>query len=100
MLIKAPSRYPYWYNEYDAQVAEYAREHGLVYADLRKAEEEIGLDFSTDTYDGGLHLNFAGAEKNSRYFAKLLKKNYELTDFRGDPLYDAKLSEYKAGTVD
>ena len=99
MLIKAPSVYPYWYDEHAAQIEEYAAANGLVYVDLRPLAEEIGLDYSVDTYDGGLHLNFSGAEKNSRYFAKLLKKYYDLNDLSGDPSYDRKLEAYKAERI-
>ena len=63
ILIKAPSLYPYWYEEYDAQIAEFAGKHGLAYYDFTKCIEDIGLDYNVDTYDGGLHLNLTGATK-------------------------------------
>ena len=31
ILMKAPSLYPYWYEQYDSQIAEYASKHGLKY---------------------------------------------------------------------
>ena len=31
LLIKAPSLYPYWYDEYEAQVEDYAAAHNLRY---------------------------------------------------------------------
>ena len=49
--------------------------------------EDIGLDWNTDTKDGGDHMNSAGAEKVSAYLADYLKDNYELTDHRGDKDY-------------
>ena len=52
-------------------------------------EEEIGLDWSTDTYDKGLHLNVYGAEKVTSYFGKILAENHGLADHRAD----AELSE-------
>ena len=30
-----------------------------------------------------------------KYFAEILVQNYDLADFRGDPLYEKKLQEYK-----
>ena len=42
-----------------------------------------------------LHLNLTGATKLSKYFADILKTNYELTDYRGDAIYEKKLEEYK-----
>ena len=95
VLIKAPSLYPYWYDEYDEQIRNYAEENDIAFYNLKNNVEEIGIDYSTDTYDGGLHLNLNGATKLSKFFAKLLKENYNLTDYRGDNLYEQKLEEYK-----
>lgn len=95
VLIKAPSLYPYWYDEYDEQIRNYAEENDIAFYNLKNNVEEIGIDYSTDTYDGGLHLNLNGATKLSKFFAKLLKENYNLTDCRGDSLYEQKLEEYK-----
>ena len=95
VLIKAPSLYPYWYDEYDEQIRNYAEENDIAFYNLKNNVEEIGIDYSADTYDGGLHLNLNGATKLSKFFAKLLKENYNLTDYRGDNLYEQKLEEYK-----
>ena len=98
ILIKAPSQYPFWYEEYDAQMADYAAKHNLSYYDFTKVTEEIGLDFQVDTYDAGLHLNLSGAEKMSRYFADILADEHGLADHRQDPeisaLYEEKLKRY------
>lgn len=84
VLVKAPSLYPYWYDEWDVQIADYADEHGLLYVNLLDASDEVGLDFTTDTYDGGLHLNLSGAEKLSRYFGRILTEQCGLTSRRGE----------------
>ena len=67
VLIKAPSLYPYWYDEWETQIEEYAEENDLKYINFLNLIEETGLDFSKDTYDGGLHLNLSGAEKITEY---------------------------------
>lgn len=89
ILVKAPTEYPYWYEEWDAQVAEFAQENGLEYINLIPLQEEIGLDMSVDTYDAGLHLNTQGAEKLADYFGRYLVDNYDLTDYRDDEEYAA-----------
>lgn len=98
VLVKAPSLYPYWYEEYDGQIREYAAQYGLSYYNFAEQTEEIGLDFSEDTYDGGYHLNLSGAVKLSRYFGKILAKEHGLPDYRQDieiaPAYNKKLQEY------
>lgn len=100
ILVKAPSLYPYWYEQYDEQMAEYARENGLAYYNFTACIEDIGLDFQVDTYDAGLHLNHTGAEKLSRYFGQILAENHGIPDRRNDPdvaaVYDEKLKRYDA----
>lgn len=94
VLIKAPSVYPYWYDEYDKQIESFAEENDLDFYNFLDSTQEIGIDYQTDTYDGGLHLNLDGATKLSKYFANILMENYDLTDYSGDELYDEKLEEY------
>lgn len=98
ILVKAPSLYPYWYEEYDAQIREFAAEYGLSYYNFTGQTDEIGLDFTADTYDGGYHLNLAGANKLSRYFGNILVEEHGLADHRQDSeiaaVYDKKLQEY------
>lgn len=84
VLIKAPSLYPYWYDEWDDAMEDYANEHNLKYINFLDCTEEIGIDFSTDTYDAGLHLNVYGAEKLAHYFGKTLMDSYEFTDYASD----------------
>ena len=99
ILIKAPSVYPYWYDQYDAQIEEYAAKHGLSFYNFLDNVEEIGIDYTRDTYDGGLHLNFAGAKKLSAYFAKVLAEKHGLTDQRGsNSEYDALLVRFDQET--
>lgn len=99
ILIKAPSLYPYWYDEWETQIEQYAKENDLKYINFLELIEEIGLDFSQDTYDGGLHLNLAGAEKVTHYLGKYLKNECELTDHRGEKglqeSWDQKITQYE-----
>lgn len=84
VLVKAPSLYPYWYEEWDEQMEEYAGEHNLKYYNFLEVTDEIGLDFNTDTYDAGLHLNLSGAEKLSSYFGEILTEECGLKSRRGE----------------
>ena len=98
ILVKAPSLYPYWYEEYDEQIREYAARYGLSFYNFVDQAEEIGLNFSEDTYDGGYHLNLSGAVKLSQYFGNILTEEHGLADHRQDPgiapAYDKKLQVY------
>ncbi len=82
IMIKAPSLYPYWYPQWDEQVTEYAEKYDLPYINLLEYTDEIGLDYTKDTYDAGLHLNLTGAEKMSVYFGKILRDEYDVPDRR------------------
>ncbi len=100
ILIKAPSLYPYWYEEYDSQIVEYAEEHDLRYINFLKLADEIGIDYSTDTYDAGLHMNLAGAEKLSVYLGDVLREEYGVPDKRTDEawneIWQEKIDFYEA----
>lgn len=84
VLIKAPSLSPVWWDEWDTQMESYAQENGLRYYNLLEHQEEIGIDWNTDTYDTGLHLNVYGAEKMSRYFGKILSEDCGVKDRRNN----------------
>ena len=98
ILIKAPSVYPYWYDEYDAQIEEYAAKHGLSFYNFLDNVEEIGIDYQVDTYDAGLHMNLSGATKLSSYFAKILSEKHNVPDHRGDATFDELLKAYDEAT--
>lgn len=89
ILIKSPSVYPYWYPEWNQQMVDYAKENDLTYINFLEVTEEMGIDYTTDTYDTGLHLNLSGAEKFSDYFGRILSEDFGLEDHR----QDSKLSE-------
>lgn len=97
VLVKAPTnnwKY-YWYDQWDAQIVEYAQKSGVDYYNLIPKDKEIGIDWQTDTYDGGIHLNVYGAEKLTSYFGKLLSEQYGVPDRR----QETELSERWAAKV-
>ena len=61
---------------------DYAAQHGLLYINFLEKIDEIGIDWNTDTYDQGLHLNVYGAEKLSRYFGRILSEELGAADHR------------------
>lgn len=84
VLVKAPSIYPYWYSQWDEQITSYAAERDIMYLNFLELLDETGVDLTTDSYDGGLHLNVYGAEKLVAYLGKILTETYDLRDMRGD----------------
>ena len=94
VLFKAPSLRPYWYDEWEQQIVQYAGEHDLAYLNALDKTDEIGIDFEQDTYDQGLHLNRQGSEKMARYLGGYLKNNCPaLTDRRGEAALDQDWAE-------
>ena len=95
ILVKAPTntyKY-YWYDEWEEQIVSWANEKGVDYYNFIPLNEEIGIDWSTDTYDAGAHLNVFGAEKLTSYFGNILVEKYGLSDRRGDAELDAVWAE-------
>lgn len=106
VLVKAPSLSPVWYDEYEEQVKAYAKENDLLYINYLDLADELGIDYETDTYDGGLHMNLYGAEKLSRHLGSVLQSTCGLEDHRDDPelstawekkeqFYDEMISDQK-----
>ena len=99
VLIKSPTNSWkfWWYDEWDRQIEDYAEKNGLDYYNFI-GEEDIGLDWSCDTYDGGIHLNVYGAEKMTLYFGKILSEVYGVEDLRTDDdisgVWDKKYDDY------
>lgn len=56
------------------------------YLDLN-LEPSIVIDWTTDTYDGGEHLNYSGAQKIGDYIGPYLVNKYKLKDRRKDAKY-------------
>jgi len=95
ILIKAPTNAPvyHWYDEWDAEIVSYAEANGLTYYNFISLEDEIGIDWNTDTYDKGVHLNVYGAEKLTRYFGEILAECHGLADRRSDASLSAVWAE-------
>lgn len=98
ILIKAPTNSwgYWWYDQWDAQIVEYAEKNGLSYYNFIPLCDEIGIEWSVDTYDEGVHLNVYGAEKLTRFFGEILSSDHGIADRRND----TALAESWAQSVD
>lgn len=99
ILMKAPSLSPVWYDSENQQILDYAAKYDLPYINFYDLLEETGIDYETDTYDGGLHLNRSGAGKLSGYLGKVLTEQYGVSDHRQDSqiskVYEKKYQFYE-----
>ncbi len=102
ILVKAPTNHWkfWWYDEYDDQIKSYADTHALKYINFIPLCDEIGIDFATDTYDAGMHINVYGAEKLTRYFGKMLSEEFSIPDRRSESetaaLWSERIARYYA----
>lgn len=82
---------PYAMEEEKAMMYNYIEDivvgYGYNFFDMNDYYEEIGLDFSADFGDYGIHTNALGAAKCTTFLADYIQDNYSLTDKRGDSRY-------------
>ena len=96
VLIKAPTLYPHWYDQWDAQIRGYAQKYKLDYINFLELTDEIGLNYQTDTYDAGMHMNLSGAEKLAGWFGNWLRSNTQVPDHRSEKAYSDRWAEKEA----
>ena len=94
MLFKMPSLSGNWSESLDEQIEDVADEYGINYFNFDAYNEDIGLDYSTDTPDKGSHLNSKGALKFSVYLGDLLKEDYDISDRRSEKGYGRYWKRY------
>lgn len=98
ILMKSPSVYPYWHDEWDQQITNFAEENNLEYINFLDHVDIMDIDYQEDTFDGGLHLNLSGAEKFTNYFGGILDSKYDLLDHRSNKdlkgIWDEKVNAY------
>ena len=95
ILVKTPIsswRYP-WSSETERELARFAESKNLSYYNLIEVADEIGIDLSRDTYDGGLHLNVYGAEKVTAFFGAILSEKHDINGERNNA-WDEKVDRY------
>ncbi len=61
--------------------------YGYNYLNFNNYYDELGIDFATDYYDGGSHVNASGSEKCTDFLGSYLTEHYALADRRGDKKY-------------
>lgn len=88
VLISAPSAKNWNMKRHNA-VKKLADSLGTEYIDLNLLTDEIPVDWTNDTFDGGDHTNYFGAVKVTDYIGRYLKDTCKLPDRRGEPALDS-----------
>lgn len=101
VLVKVPTNVVpnedadfWWHDEWDAQIDAYAKKLGVSYKNFIPDAQKIGIDWNTDTHDGGYHLNTYGAEKMTDYFGKILVEEFGLKSQKDNAEVSKKWNEY------
>ena len=65
-----------------------AKEYDLEFIDLN-VDNQLNIDWDTETKDGGGHLNYKGSLKLSKFIGDYLQSSNLLVDHRGDKVYSS-----------
>lgn len=97
VLISAPSPSNWTPKRHNGTTA-FASELGCEFIDMNTIPDEIGIDWSTDTRDGGDHLNYDGALKATELMTDHLRRSEVLESHRDDPAFsgwDGALAQFE-----
>ncbi len=94
LLVELPSESSWNYKRHNA-VAAWADKNGVPFLDLNVDRDSFDFDWTTDSRDGGNHLNNSGARKATIYIGKYLSENYDLEDHREDKSFDVWNEDYE-----
>lgn len=93
MLMETPTAKSWNYARHNA-MEKYAKDMGLKFVDMNTLDGDYAIDWSSDTRDGGRHLNCDGAEKVSAYLGKYISENFKLKDKRDVAKYAEWNNDY------
>ncbi|MGM9538312.1 MAG: hypothetical protein ACI3VN_08275 [Candidatus Onthomonas sp.] len=86
LIVGSPST-ENWNMEKHNAVADLADACQVPFLDLGLIEDQVGIDWETDSQDGGDHMNYRGAVKVTTYLGEYLTGHYDLPDHREDEAY-------------
>lgn len=90
LVISSPSARN-WSDGREVSVTHWCEENNIPFLNLNEHNQEIRIDWSTDTFDRGDHVNYAGSVKMNRYLGQYLVDHYDLPDHSGNAVWDEQL---------
>lgn len=88
VLLSTPSTVNWNYQRHNG-IQALADDLGIEYIDLNTMPEQVPINWATDTYDRGDHLNNSGCVKVSNFLSKYLEDTKLFSDRRGDSQYES-----------
>lgn len=101
IIIAAPQTEDWNYAKHNA-VQKLANEEKIEFIDMNLIDE-IDIDWNSETSDEGVHVNYKGGKKTTKYLGEYLKNKNILEDHRKDENYsswDDALKKFKKLTDD
>jgi hypothetical protein len=92
IFVSFPTRMS-WHGAKHNSADKIAKEYGIEFLDLNI--ENLGINWETETRDGGYHLNNSGARKVSDFLGRYLLKTGLVTDHRNDDKYESWHTAYE-----
>lgn len=83
-----------WNDAKAEKMEQFSKENNIEYLDTNTILNEIGINYETDTRDGGTHLNTYGAIKLSQYLANYIQDTYKIPKHYQDN-WDEDLIKYQ-----
>ena len=87
LFLVTPTDFTYDEQKMCNYMRDYVESYGYHFLDMNAYREEIGIDFSTDFYDGGGHTNSLGSGKCTAFLEEYLIETFDLPDKRGQSAY-------------
>ena len=88
ILVSTPSISNWTYAKHNG-IQKLADQNGLTYIDMNLMQDQLEIDWETDTRDKGDHLNYSGAVKVTDWLGTYFKQCGEFTDHRQDAAYQS-----------
>ena len=87
LLLSEPNASGAWGPHRHNAIKLLAEEMGLEYLDLNYMQEEVPIEWATESFDTGDHLNYYGAKKVTAYLGKYFSEMGIFKDHRNDERY-------------
>lgn len=88
LMVCAPQTEDWSYAKHNA-VKKLADEENIKFIDMNALKDEINIDWDTETSDEGVHVNYAGGKKSTKYLGEYLNKLNVLENHREDEKYNS-----------
>ena len=94
LFVAMPSASSWSYKKHNA-VKRFADDRGIPFLDLNLDRDRFRFDWTTDTRDGGNHLNNQGAAKATRFIGNYIADHYAISDHRAEEAYQQWDADYR-----